>query len=147
MGSHWTYKNELFDDIPEGIYGFIYRITNKESGKFYIGRKQFISVTRKTIKGRKNKKVTRKEMKWKEYTGSNKVLNGDIDKLGKDKFIFEILALGESKGQVNFLEVIAQIKMDVLTDTNSYNQAIGNGQFKAVKITEQLKESIKNIHL
>ena len=40
----WLYEGEPFttDDIGE-FFGFVYRITNLQSGKKYIGRKYFWS--------------------------------------------------------------------------------------------------------
>ena len=38
----WTYKGLLItsiDDMPDGTYGFIYKVTHKTSGKKYIGKK------------------------------------------------------------------------------------------------------------
>jgi len=143
--SHWNYNGVKFDSIPADTYGFVYKITHIESNKFYIGRKQFISIRRKKVKGRTNRKVTRKEMKWRDYTGSNKQLNLDIKEMGKDKFKFEVLALAYTKGQCNFLEIAAQFKADVLVDSNSYNDAIGSGQFKNLKLDGRLISELKKL--
>lgn len=144
MQSHWTFNGQVFSAIPESMYGFIYKITNIETGKSYIGRKQFISITRKRIKNRTNRKVIKKETNWREYTGSCIPLNKEIQKLGKDKFKFEILALAETKGQLNFLEVCAQIKNDVLIK-DSYNDNIGSGMFRNLKITPTLISEISRL--
>ena len=45
----WLYQNkviEKLEDFGENIpYGFIYKIENIETGKFYIGKKQLMSTT------------------------------------------------------------------------------------------------------
>ena len=38
----WTYKGKCIteiSDMPEGTIGFIYKITNGETGQYYIGKK------------------------------------------------------------------------------------------------------------
>ena len=82
MDSHWLYNKKLFTEVPEGIFGFVYLITNLKTSKKYIGRKYFYSVRRIKVKGKKNRKVIRKESNWKIYMGSNKDLNSDIENVG-----------------------------------------------------------------
>ena len=54
--SHWLYEGKNFDTIPNGHFGFIYLITNTQSGRKYIGRKYFYSTRRIKVKGRKTRK-------------------------------------------------------------------------------------------
>ena len=110
---HW---NNLPDDFnPDDWFGFVYRITRKESGRGYIGKKQIHSYRRKKVKGRKNRKRVITEAKWREYTGSCDQLNEEIQVEGKEKFTFEVLKLCKPKGELTFSEVEYQIKNDVLT--------------------------------
>ena len=47
--NHWKYLGKDFtslENIPQDVIGFIYKITNTQNGKFYIGKKMFF-VTRK----------------------------------------------------------------------------------------------------
>lgn len=152
--NHWIYNNREEFTIPENAFGFIYRIEDLESGKKYIGRKYLTrskTVSKRVLKpnGTKitKKKKSRVESSWQEYTGSCKPLNDEISKKGKDKFKFEIICFGFTKGQVNFLECLVQMKCDVLTDPNYYNDAIGSGQFRGIKVNDQLKEIISEIKL
>ena len=92
----------------------MYRITNEESNRSYIGRKQLTSTRRKKVKGRVNRKITRKESNWKEYTGSCDELNEEINTIGKDKFKFEILKLCKTKGELGYWETKLQFNEDVL---------------------------------
>lgn len=137
--SHWLYKNELVYEIPEGVHGFVYMITNTLNGKKYIGRK-YVSSTRKkalTAKQKREGKVRRTkvttESDWREYMGSSKPLLEDISKYGKDNFKFEILVWGESKGQTNYLEENLQHKLNVLTDDTFYNDSIGPRRYMSMK--------------
>ena len=67
---------------PDKYYGFIYLITNLETGKMYVGRKFYHTY-------KKRKKV--KQSDWANYTGSSKWLNADIKELGITSFEFKIL--------------------------------------------------------
>ena len=52
-------------DMPEGTIGFVYMITNKEDGKFYIGKKSLYSHrTLPPLKGYKRKRKVIKESNW-----------------------------------------------------------------------------------
>lgn len=147
MQSHWTYRGTPFTEIPAGAFGFIYRIINLTTGRFYIGRKQFISVTRKKVAGRKNRKVVRKETKWREYTGSNNELNKDVEFFGKENFSYEVLAIGYTKGQCNYLEENVQHRLNVVIDGNTYNDSVGSGKWMNMIVDENLKDALKNIEL
>tara|TARA_R110000796_G_scaffold3094_2_gene11926 strand:- start:5710 stop:6153 length:444 start_codon:yes stop_codon:yes gene_type:complete len=147
MDSHWLYNKKLFTEVPEGIFGFVYLITNLKTSKKYIGRKYFYSVRRIKVKGKKNRKVIRKESNWKIYMGSNKDLNSDIENVGHKNFKFEILLLTETKGQTNYLEENIQHKMNVLTDSDYYNGSIGSRKFISVKFSNKAKKLIKNFSI
>jgi len=149
MESHWFYKRKVLNEPPENMHGFVYIIFNKINDKKYIGRKYFYSIRRVKKKGSTRRRVTKKESDWKQYIGSSKSLISDIEKYGKDNFSFHIISLGETKGQVNYLEENFQHKFDVLTSHNSegekefYNDSIGNRKFISIKINENLIKSIK----
>jgi hypothetical protein len=148
MNSHWTYNGKLLEELPHGVAGFIYKITNLENGKMYIGRKYATSTRRKALTkaqkaaGRKRKEVVTKESDWAKYTGSSKVLNEDIKNLGKDKFKFEILFFGNTKGTVNYLEVNFQHKHDVILSDKYYNDVIGSRDFLTLRNNKELKEKL-----
>lgn len=145
---NWLFNNKSVTHPPEGVAGFVYCITNTVDGREYIGRKYFFSTRRVKQKGKTRRKVVRAESNWREYTSSSTELNADIAKLGIDKFKFEILRYGSTRGEVNYLEENIQHKLDVLTATNSkgikkfYNSSIGSRKFISVKHSEPSKSII-----
>ncbi len=121
---HWTYNLEE-KEIPNTFYGFIYQITNTTNDRKYIGKKQSITILKRPpLKGRKNKRHVVKETDWKIYTGSSDRLNEDIQKLGKDKFKFEILRFCQSKSELAYYEAKMQFDKDVLLKEEYYNGII-----------------------
>ena len=83
--TNWYYKNKIVKEIPEGIIGFVYLITNLTNDKKYIGKKlaQF-KRSKPPLEGRKNKRRTLVESDWRDYYGSSDELNEDVEKLGKE---------------------------------------------------------------
>lgn len=152
--NHWIYRNQEEFEIPEGSFGFVYRITDLETDRKYIGRKYLSrskTVSKRVLKkdGTKvtKKKKSRVESEWQSYMGSCKPLLDEIKKKGKDKFKFEILSFANTRGQVNFLECMLQFQCNVLTDESYYNDAIGSGQFRGVRIDQDFKNILKEIRL
>ena len=136
--NNWLYKDkviEKIEDLHENTFGFIYKIKNIETGKFYIGKKQLMSFTNVKMgkkelaeqpiqRGRKvTKKQVIKESNWKEYWGSNKFLLDDIKKSGYENFTREILVICSTKKLLTYWELAIQCKYDVL-QSNSYNDNI-----------------------
>ena len=110
----WTYQGTTFtsDDIND-FFGFVYCITNLQSGRKYIGRKYF-SQRRKP---RGSKRRVTSESDWKKYYGSSDELKSDVKRLGKENFKREIISLHTTKGQVNFEETKQLFLHNVLTET------------------------------
>jgi len=127
----WTYNGKAIHEVnqmPDGTIGFVYKIMNLQTGKFYIGRKVIVS-KRKTRISKKEKektntrktfKIVVKESNWKTYTGSCKELNEDIQEFGEKAFHKSILEYCCSKKYMNYTEISYQIKADVLK-IDSYN--------------------------
>lgn len=129
---HWNYHSE-FD--PTEWYGFIYRISELDTGREYIGKKQFTRLRRKVIKNRKNRKHIRSESDWREYTGSSNELNAAIALKGKSNYRFDIVSLHKSKGSLHYAEVQRQVNEDVLRvllptgERKYFNKAINSVKF------------------
>lgn len=149
----WTYKGKpvhSIDDMPKDVVGFVYRIVNVKSGKFYIGKKSVIS-RRKTRIGKREKAKTKtrktfkikiKESDWKVYTGSSKELNADIKKLGEKAFDKQIVEYCFNKKYLNFAEFSHQIKEDVLK-VDSYNGNILGRFYRKDMENKKLKKTKK----
>tara|TARA_R110001592_G_scaffold58821_2_gene178351 strand:+ start:22549 stop:22989 length:441 start_codon:yes stop_codon:yes gene_type:complete len=143
--SHWLYKNKVLNEPPEDCFGFVYLITNIKSGKRYIGRKYFGTTRRVKVAGKKRRKVIRKDSNWRTYTGSSKQLNSDILKLGKENFKFKILIMGETKGQVNYLEENIHHRYHVSVKDEFYNDCIGPRRFAKVRFTSKTEKQINEL--
>ena len=145
---HWEFEREM---SPSKYQGFIYLIINKETGRCYIGKKKYFSVTTlPPLKGYKRKRKQFKEMAWRDYTGSSKELNEDIEALGKDKFQFICLTECETQAELTYTECKLQMDFNVLTDVNPdgnrkyYNKAIGAIKFLPPKVVaESTREKLR----
>ena len=140
--SPWTWRGQPFTENDVGAwFGFVYEITNTITGKRYIGRKYFYSTNRVKQKGKKNRKIVRKQSDWQKYYGSSKTLIADIELHGKENFKREILSLHEGRGDVNYHELKEQIVRDVLNDDTYYNDNIFTRFFrKKNKTKSEFKE-------
>ncbi len=96
----WTYQNQPVEEIPEGYIGFVYLITNLNTGQKYIGKKlaQF-KRTKPPLKGKKLKRRSTVESDWREYWGSSERLLADVQALGPENFTREIIYLCKSKAE------------------------------------------------
>ena len=121
----WLYENKEIDgDVIDDYIGFVYCITNNVNGKKYIGKKLFKNVRRTKVKNKTRRKVIRKESDWKDYWGSNKTLQEDVQTLGEDNFERIILKLCKSKGECNYWEAKYQMQYEVLESDSWYNEWI-----------------------
>jgi hypothetical protein len=118
----WLYRNEPLEVIPENAYGYVYLITNLNTGKQYIGKKLFWFKKTKVIKGkRKRSKV---ESDWRTYWSSSDDVKSDVAQLGEESFRREILHICRNKGSCNYLEAKEQMLRGVLESDNYYNSQI-----------------------
>ena len=131
---HWlAYKKdeEFVHNLDK--FGFVYLITNLQSGKGYIGCKQYKLYT----------KLKERESDWKTYTGSSKWLNEDIQNIGKEHFKFEIIAEYKNKRSLRYYELYYQMKFNVLSSTIEgtdepayYNSRVGGKFYRPVESYE-----------
>ena len=120
----WQYNGEVFTDVPKGMEGFVYIITNLTNNKKYIGKKHFW--TRQ--KDRKTGRRKTLESDWKNYFGSCDELNADVKNLGKEHFLREILYLCPHKKSMSYYETMEQFKRDVIFREDYYNTNV-EGKF------------------
>ena len=151
--SNWLYNDDsskiaIAEDFSTDEYGFIYKITNLETGKYYIGKKAFFhnkkkKLTKKEIAeqtgpGRKaTTRVDQVDSGWKSYWGSSKELLADVKKLGEDKFERLILKFAKTKKQLTYYELESQILHNALFDSTSYNDNILGKFFKKDFVTTE----------
>ena len=133
-----TREFNTIEDFPSQAIGFIYKITNIATSKFYIGRKVLYNNTSKTLTKKEiaewdkpgrvpRKRKIVKESDWLSYHGSNKLLNLERKEFGDDIFTREIIQLCFSKKQLTYYEVYWQMYYKVL-HIDSYNDNI-QGRF------------------
>jgi len=111
----WLYEGKPFttNDIGD-LFGFVYRITNLQTGKQYIGRKYFWQKRKPRTGGRR---VT-SESDWKKYYGSSKELNEERKSVGNNTFLREIISIHKTLGQVNYEETRQLFLNNVLTEAS-----------------------------
>ena len=112
----WLYQGSAFttDDIDD-FFGFVYRITNLQNGKVYIGRKYFYQ--KRKPKGGKRRVTS--ESDWKRYYGSSAELKSDVKQFGKEIFRREIISLHKTIGRVNYEETRQLFLNNVLTEADT----------------------------
>ena len=132
----WTYNGRSIteiSDMPEGTIGFIYKITNGETGQYYIGKKSLYSHrTLPPLKGYKRKRKVVKESKWVDYRSSNPSVQlwfhsnemaleqeprGEIN----DTLELKILRFCKTKKALTYYELQEQFSHNVLADELSLN--------------------------
>lgn len=129
----WTYKGNYITeltDMPEGTIGFIYKITNGETGEYYIGKKNVLSTRKRkfgkkeialiTDKRKKHWEMIVKESDWKTYQSSNAV----VKKWDGDRIKLEILRFCKSKKSLTYYELQEQFSHDVLSDPHALNDNV-----------------------
>ena len=122
----WVYNDKEFEQTPDEFQGFVYMITEKDTGKKYIGKKFFWKPKTLPInKTRKRRVRTRAESDWREYYGSNKEVQSLVESKGKDNYKREILRLCRTKGECSYYEAKLQFQYDVLLSDEFYNEFIG----------------------
>ena len=126
---HWTYQGRIWNPpenfTPKDWYGFVYVITNRATGKKYIGKKFFWRAkTLPITKTRKRRKKLKVESDWREYFGSNKHLQKDVALMGMNCFYREMIHLCKTKGECGYLEAKEQFENDVLLREDFYNGII-----------------------
>jgi len=124
----WLYESQEITEISPEYTGFVYVITNKLTGRMYIGKKlcKFKKTTYKTVKLKNGKKKRKKirgtiDSDWRTYYGSSPELTRDIEELGTENFAREILYFCKSKAECSYIEAREQFARQVLESDEYYN--------------------------
>ena len=125
----WHYENKPFgpdEEFLKDFVGFVYKITEKDTGKKYIGKKFFWSTRRlPPLKGKTRKRIVKKQSDWQTYYGSSEGLKLLVEQKGGDAYHREILRLCKTKGECSYYEAKSQFDCDVLLRDDYYNEFIG----------------------
>ncbi len=122
----WIYKGKPFTSDMIGDYvGFVYVITDKSTGKKYVGKKRLVNKkTLPPLKGKKNRRIRWVESDWQTYYGSSENVKLLLEKEGEENFEREILYLCETFGEMSYLEAKEQFDRQVLLSDEYYNAII-----------------------
>jgi len=122
----WIYENKEYNDTPEEYQGFVYQIIELDTGKKYIGKKNFWKPKVLPItKSRKRRVRTRVDSDWRDYYGSSEQVKLLIEEKGSGNYRREILRLCKTKGEMSYYEAKLQFELDVLLSDEYYNEFIG----------------------
>lgn len=117
---HWV---GLTVDIGTN-FGFIYIITDMNTGQKYVGKKQcfFTKTGAPKCRGKVNDRgSTRwkdscwKESNWKKYKGSSNILKDHMKKFPKHTYEYRVVRLCRSKGALTYSEVEVMWELKVLS--------------------------------
>jgi hypothetical protein len=139
----WKYEGKSItktSQFPDGTFGFIYKIINNKTGKWYIGKKQLYFTRtqkigkrelskRKDRRGPKKRKVV-KESDWLTYYGSQENLLKDVQQYGNNNFSRTILCFCKSKKNLTYQETRLQFINGCLESDNCYVESIAGRYFR-----------------
>lgn len=122
----WLYENKEIADPPEDCQGFVYCITELDTGKKYIGKKNFWSVRKlPPLKGKSRRRTKKSESDWKDYYGSSEEVKTLVESKGVKNYKREIIRLCKTKGEMSYYEAKEQFDRSVLLSDEYYNEFIG----------------------
>jgi hypothetical protein len=115
---HWS-DGTTVTEFPEKTVGFVYLITRKSDGKFYIGKKRLKFKRSKVIKGKKKRFEV--DSDWRTYYGSSDALKEDVKTLGEAAFHREILHVCKSLSECSYRETEEIFARRALLREDCYN--------------------------
>jgi hypothetical protein len=124
----WYYNGEVYDPSEEelkDLAAFVYVITDRSTGKKYVGKKFFWSKkTMPPLKGKTRKRRKQVISDWKDYFGSSEHVKQLIEEYGKENFDREILHLCKTRGEAGYMEAKEQFDRNVLLSDEYMNGII-----------------------
>lgn len=124
----WYYQNKIFEPAEhdyESLAGFVYLITEKETGMKYVGKKTFWSKRKAPpLKGKTRRRTIIKESDWRSYFGSSEKVQALVEENGEEAFYREILRLCKTKGEMSYYETKEHFDREVLLRSDYYNGII-----------------------
>jgi len=129
--NNWYYQNEIITQLPDDKVGFVYLITNLDTGRQYIGKKlskfskvKYKMVTQKNGVKKRKKLRSQVDSDWQTYWSSSPEVRADVAALGEDRFRRDILYFADSKGSLSYLEAREQFARQVLENPTSWYNGI-----------------------
>ena len=111
----WIYKGKPFVDAPLDAAGFVYLLTDRVTGKQYIGKKSFWTTRRlPPLKGKTRRRVVKTESDWRTYCSSSETIKAIVARDGVGRFEREILFFARNKAELSYLETREIIMRDCL---------------------------------
>ena len=120
--TYWKNRDHLY-------IHYLYKITNKNNGKYYIGIHSILK-----SKGRTPENDN--------YYGSGTEIIKAIKEEGKENFIKEILKVFSTRDEAREAEKNI-VTIDIVRDLMSYNRTLGGGKNNCGKVVARIKESNK----
>ena len=158
--STWRYKDQAVlsvNDMPEGTYGFIYKVTHISSGKKYLGKKVLYFQRNKRL-GKRALEALREERKakgiggrvplkqkvitesdWQTYYGSQKEIVNLVKEGKETDFKREILQYVKDKKQLTYFECKYLFINEVLETRNNYINDNILGKFYRKDFLDEIK--------
>lgn len=125
----WYYNGKVFEETPEEYQGFVYEITELDTGMKYIGKKFFWKPKKLPVtRTRKRAVRSRTESDWRKYYGSSTEVKMLVETKGAENFNREILKLCKTKGLCSYYEMKYQLERDVLLKPDEYYNAFIGGK-------------------
>jgi len=119
----WYFNDKPFIEPAPQDTGFVYIITELDTGKKYVGKKLFWKKITRKIKGKKKRISVPSD--WQSYYGSSNSLNANIAVKSKANYKREILHICSTRGEMSYIEMKEQFDRNVLFSDDYYNQFIG----------------------
>ena len=115
----WTFKDKIFmsEDI-NNAHGMVYIIEEISTGRYYIGQKQLWTKKIRTIN--KKKKKVKVDSDWKKYWSSSSYIINKVETEGSSDFKRYVVALVNSVGMLNYMEMKFQIDARVLENPDKF---------------------------
>lgn len=133
---HWVSRKEI---DPDNHFGFVYEMTNRETGRKYIGKKQywFKKPGKKSTKSMDSpgwNPDAWRPSDWKTYKSSSNSVKKDTC---KSEFDYVILSQWRSSQELIYVEARLQWAREVLKGDQYYNNWIDRVRFPCpVKVIE-----------
>lgn len=127
----WFFEGALLQEeerlslVEKGVIGFVYCITEIDTGKKYIGKKLWVTTKKlPPLKGKKRKRTKIVETDWRTYYGSSDTVKQMIEEKGADNYKREIIHFCYNKSELSYLEAKEQFDRNVLLSDEYYNGII-----------------------